>query len=103
MSKIEVGNLYDMNKTLVQQKEIKLNKKILNEKKELIKDFIDNNNLNYMYYMLLSNEKRDYTIFDFHNGGTSKSCAECLIDECLANRGEIRGIDLTKDNDAIEI
>ena len=27
----------------------------------------------------------------------------CLIDECLKNRGEIRGIDITKDKGAIEI
>ena len=33
----------------------------------------------------------------------SKKVASILVDECLINRGEIRGIDITKDKEAIEI
>ena len=102
--KIEFGNLYDINKVLVKQNEIKLSEGILNSKKEIIKNFIDKTDND--YYMLLCNERKDYTVFDFKNKKWSErymSCAKCLVDECLTNRGEIRGIDLTKDKDAIEI
>ena len=80
-------------------------KEILNSKKEIIKNFIMNKTDNF-YFMLLCNERKDYTIFDFDGWKSSEkslNCAKCLVDECLANRGEIRGIDLTKDKTAIEI
>lgn len=104
--KIEFGTLYDINKNIVKQNEVKLGKGILNSKKEIIKNFIIQTNNN--YYMLLCNERKDYTVFDFlldNNKKTKRpiNCAKCLVDECLANRGEIRGIDLTKDKTAIEI
>lgn len=93
------GNLYDINKNLVAQNEIKLSEGILNSKKEIIKNFINKTNNN--YYMLLCNERKDYTVF--HNNNLSMETAKILVDECLINRGEIRGIDLTKNKDAIEI
>lgn len=102
---VEFGNLYDINKNIVKQNEIELSEGVLNSKKEIIKNFIMSK-LDDFYFMLLCNEKKDYTIFDFRDYKTSErslNCAKCLIDECLANRGEIRGIDLTKDRDAIEI
>jgi len=102
---IEFGTLYDINKNIVKQNEIKLNEGVLNSKKEIVKNFIMSKP-NDFYFMLLCNERKDYTIFDFKDYKTpekSLDCAKCLIDECLANRGEIRGIDLTKDRDAIEI
>ena len=102
---IEFGNLYDINKNLVKKNEIKLSEGILNSKKEIIKNFIMNKS-NHFYFMLLCNERKDYTVFDFDGQKSpekSLNCAKCLVDECLINRGEIRGIDLTKDKDAIEI
>jgi hypothetical protein len=102
-----LGTLYDLNKGLVQQNEIKLSEGILNSKKEVIKNFLVKTNNN--YYMLLSNERKDYTIFTMgsNNGYTyedkSKKLVSILVDECLVNRGEIRGIDITKDKGAIEI
>ena len=59
--------------------------------------------------MLLSNENKDYTIFTLGNNTSYsiedkyKKLTSILIDECLQNRGEIRGIDLVNDNSAIEI
>ena len=59
--------------------------------------------------MLLCHERRDYTLFDLgyetHNTYKEKcqKTVNVLIDECLQNRGEIRGIDITKDKQAIEI
>ena len=102
-----LGTLYDLNKGLVQQNEIKLSEGVLNSKKEVIKNFLVKTNNN--YYMLLSNERKDYTIFTMgsNDGYTyedkSKRLVSILVDECLVNRGEIRGIDITKDKGAIEI
>ena len=102
-----LGTLYDLNKGLVQQNEIKLSEGILNSKKEVIKNFLVKTNNN--YYMLFSNESKDYTIFSMgsNDGYTyedkSKKLVSILVDECLVNRGEIRGIDITKDKGAIEI
>ena len=102
-----LGTLYDLNKGLVQQNEVKLSEGVLNSKKEVIKNFLIKTNNN--YYMLLSNERKDYTIFTMgsNDGYTyedkSKRLVSILVDECLVNRGEIRGIDITKDKGAIEI
>ena len=59
-----LGTLYDLNKGLVQQNEVKLSEGVLNSKKEVIKNFLVKTNNN--YYMLLSNERKDYTIFYFY-------------------------------------
>ncbi len=101
-SKISLGTLYDINKQLVKQNEIKLSKGIINSKKQIIVDFMKKKKNN--YYMLLCNERKDYTVFNMLNKEKNISKAiNILIDECLTNRGEIRGIDLTKDKNAIEI
>ena len=96
---ISLGNLYDVNKNLVEQYEVKLSKGTLNSKKEIVKNFI--NKTKNKYYMLLCNERKDYTVF--HNNDLPMETSKILIDECLPNRGEIRGIDVTKDRTAIEI
>lgn len=106
MSEIEAGNLYELNKNLVQQHEVKLSEGVINSKKEILKNFIKKTNN--IYYMLLSNENKDYTIFTFNNIDNNyekklTKMINILVDECLYNRGEIRGIDLTKDKSAIEI
>lgn len=103
-SEIAVGTLYDINKNLVKNKELKLSEAALNSKRLVVRDFIDKHDD--QYFMLLCNELKDYTVFDFRDRKWTErcmDCAKCLIDECLMNRGEIRGIDLTKDKDAIEI
>ena len=92
MSDISLGTLYDVNKNLVLKNEIKLTDGVLNSKKEIITNFM--RKMNNAYYMLLCNERKDYTI---------REIVSILVDECLKNRGEIRGIDLTKGKDAIEI
>lgn len=103
-NEISLGTLYEVNKNLVQNSEKELTEGVLNSKKEIVKNFINKTN-NY-YYMLLCNERKDYTIFHINNICNDKKPMElslCLIDECLKNRGEIRGIDITKDKGAIEI
>ena len=100
-SKVSIGTLYGLNKAAV-IKEISLTGEKLEEKKSLVIDFLKNTKNT--YYMLLCNERKDYTVFRLENQEQSlKKLADCLIDECLLNRGLIKGIDITKLNDAIEI
>ena len=40
---------------------------------------------------------------DKNSDDSIREIVSILVDECLKNRGEIRGIDLTKGKDAIEI
>lgn len=104
MSDISLGTLYDVNKNLVLKNEIELTDGVVNSKKEIITNFM--RQINNAYYMLLCNEKKDYTVFkmnDKDNDDSIREIVSILVDECLKNRGEIRGIDLTKDKDAIEI
>ncbi len=104
MSDIEMGTVYDMNKQLVQSQEKQISKYKLGEKKKEIISFLRDNKS--QYYMLLNNERRDYTIFNFDIEKSEECLAKMvnvLVDECLTNRGEIRGLDLTEAKDAFEI
>lgn len=99
-----LGNLYDMNKIFIKDHEPELTKGNLNSKKQIIIDFIKKCNNN--YYMLLCNERKDYTVFrwkDLNSALAPFEMANILVDECLKNRGSIRGIDLTQAKDAMEI
>lgn len=102
-SRVSVGNLYDLNKDLVEKETKPLTQEELAIKKEMVHDFLrENGKASYM--MLLCHEQRDYTVF---NLTTTDDFAiytpNILIDECLKNRGEIRSIELTANKDAIEI
>lgn len=100
---LNLGTQYDFSKNMVSQIPT-LNEGILNSKKEIIKNFIIKQNN--FYYMLLCNEQKDYTVFHWNNicdDAGAMEIAKILVDECLKNRGEIRGIDLTENKDAIEI
>ena len=104
MSDVTLGTLYDVNKGLVAKNEVQLTEGVINSKKEIIKNFIMKTEN--AHYMLLCKEQSDYTIFRRYNMEDTEKAMEIsniLIDECLKNRGEIRGIDLTNDKDAIEI
>lgn len=99
-----LGNLYDMNKIFIKDHEPELTEGNLNSKKQIIIDFIKKCNNN--YYMLLCNERKDYTVFrwkDLNSALAPFEIANILVDECLKNRGSIRGIDLTQVKDAMEI
>lgn len=95
-----MGTLYDVNKVIVQNSELALTEGILNSKKEIIKNFVVKTKN--QYYMLLSNERKDYTIFLLENDNPME-LAETMIEDVLKYRGEIRGIDITQDKQAIEI
>lgn len=100
---LNLGTQYEFSKNMVSQLPA-LNEGNLNSKKEIVKNFIIKQNN--FYYMLLCNEQKDYTVFHWNNICDDTGAMEItkiLVDECLKNRGEIRGIDLTENKDAVEI
>ena len=100
-SNITLGTAYEINKNLVEKYEKELTTKKLQDKKTEIINFIQETKG--QYYMLLCNDKKDYTIFNILNKNNIEKMTNILVDECLVNRGIIKGIDLTKDKCAIEI
>ena len=100
-SNITLGTAYEINKNLVEKYEKELTLKELQNKKTEIINFIQETKG--QYYMLLCNDKKDYTIFNILNKNNIEKMTNILVDECLINRGIIKGIDLTKDKCAIEI
>ena len=104
MSNLEMGTVYDLNKQLVETAEKVISPYKLNEKKKIIKQFVRENKDN--YFMLLCNERRDYTLFNIISNKEEdklNELANIFVDECLQNRGNIKGIDLTENKDAIEV
>ena len=104
MSNLEMGTVYDLNKQLVETAEKVISPYKLNEKKKIIKQFIRESKDN--YFMLLCNERRDYTLFNIISDKEEdklNELANIFVDECLQNRGNIKGIDLTENKDAIEV
>jgi len=111
-STVVMGTLNDINKTIVEQQIEPLSEEELLQKIKLVEDFIkDTNN---KYYMLLCNERKDYTVFhrnvnrlgqyyDICVGFMGERIQTTLINEILPNRGVIKSIELTDAKDGIEI
>ena len=101
-TEFSLGTLYEMNKDLVEKKEPVLSKEKIEERKKILIDYIKR--IGGKYYMLLCKEKSDYTVFHLNNFSENSysNCANIFINTLL-NRGDIKGIDLTKNEDAIEI
>ena len=109
---IELGNLYDINKGLVEKGVPELSKEEMDNKKNLIVDFVRQGG---SYFMLLCNERKDYTVFHRRINNPNGEYLDCcegyngdfiekvLIDECLPNRGKTKSIELTENKDAVEI
>lgn len=101
MSTIDIGNLYDMNKTAI-SKEKTLDyfeiKYLLNKVKMFFSNKKDK------YFTLLCREKYDFTVFRLREKSNS-TLEQTLKDlqECLENRGKVTSIEITPDNNAIEI
>ena len=96
---ITLGSAYEINKNLVEKYEKELTSEELNQKKEELLTFLDAKNDN--YYMLLCNDRKDYTVFRLVED--KNELINILVDECLLNRGAVKGIDLTEDKYAMEI
>lgn len=99
--KLEVGNLYDLNKQAIAQ--------LPPLKEEVIQDILYNKIYRWFsensdeWFMLLCREKADYTLFHFptlNNHSFSKGVQE--LEECIKNRGIIMSINKAAE-DAWEI
>lgn len=112
-SQVELGTLYEVNKSIIENNIEALTEEEMQNKKQIVREFINETNNN--YYMLLCNENKDYTIFhrnrkskegeflDLSEGYEGEILENVLIDECLVNRGKTKSISLTETKDAIEI
>ena len=99
-----VTDLYAMNKMLVAQLP-----ELSKERKEVLSKAISElaliENGSFKYLMLLSNERKDYTVFalrGLNREEVSNKLAKEVI-ECLDERGTIKDFDIKKDANAIEI
>ena len=97
MANIELGNLYDFNKSAMSQFKpmdmIAFNKATLDIAQEM-REAAEKNNRH--YWMLLCHERRDYTLFNI----IAAELANSIVNELrptLSNRGDI--IDIEKQED----
>lgn len=90
-------NLHDLNKTVIGALP-PLADKGLKQLKAEIKNLVTENG---RYYMLLSNERRDFTIFTFKNTPQPTKFVKEVM-EVLESRGTIKEFE-AKEEDAIEI
>ena len=95
---IEIGNLYDMNKTIMNKVPFMTDTELDNKVIE-VRDWIMTTNSHYL--MLLCNERKDYTVFRITKDGSCEGAAKEMI-ECLRNRGPITAVDLNAETGAYE-
>lgn len=100
---INLGNMYDMNKQIMDQVGSPINPIELYPYQKKIEDWfnwkIDS------YAMLLCHERRDYTVFHLYekqNPNPPALAAQELIG-CLLDRGDVLSIEETEDKQAWEI
>ena len=97
-------DLHAMNKMLMAQLP-ELEEKRKNELSKEIRSLALAEDGAFKYLMLLSNERKDYTVFALRNKNRLE-LADALakeVMECLENRGQIKEFDVKKDANAIEI
>ena len=97
-------DLHAMNKMLMAQLP-ELAEKRKNELSKEIRNLALVEDGDFKYLMLLSNERKDYTVFALRNKNRLE-LADTLakeVMECLENRGQIKEFDVKKDANAIEI
>lgn len=90
---------YEMNKQIIGQMH-ELTKEELQEKKQLIYNFIED--YQNLYYMLLCRDINYYTLFARQNTNP-ELLEDILVDECLPSIGIIKSIESTENGEAIEI
>lgn len=100
---IDTGmSLYELNQNVVSQMPT-LDEYVLDVKETLIKSFIKETKNK--YYMLLNNEWHYYTVFvvGLLNPPKDSGPVQREITTCLFKMGEVKSIELTEDNKAVEI
>lgn len=100
-SEVTLGNLYDMNKQLMDQIPAVTEAEIAEHKDTMTKWFFEK--INQKYFMLLCHEQRDYTLFNLDGLQTCSSLkGKCMtaaddVIDCMNNRGTITAITLQED------
>jgi hypothetical protein len=100
--------LYEMNKSTLKNMETLEGRNIMKTIKKTFIPFLKEKRLTNNYFMLLCNELKDYTLFDFDcnpdNTNEEKNELACKdLKECFLNRGNIYDMGITEDKEAIEI
>ena len=100
MSEVNMGTLYDANKSAMANYP-KMDRATLKDKLKEVEKFFKNNNT---FHMLLCHERRDYTIFLVRDTGDSGCIEEAIsaLKDCMNNRGIILDIE-KQPNGAYEI
>ena len=93
-------SLYEMNKQIISQLPT-YSPEQLEEAKDTIVDYVTDRNHKDEYYMLLCHELRYFTIFVRHSN--PKENIEDAILDCLSHVGEVKSIERSSDEQALEI
>ena len=96
-TELDLGTLYDVNKTAMAQEPVMTTSKI-EKALDNVTDYFCYDTAISKYYMLLCNERRDYTVFYISTKERTK-CVQAARDliECMTNRGELLAVDLQPD------
>ena len=99
---VSAGNLYDVNKQMVEQTDKPLTHPELAVKQEDLEKFFEEKVKKYA--MLLCHEQRDYTVFNLDEKSlTAPYIAASEALGCCTDRGEVYSIEETEDKQAYEI
>ncbi len=93
-------NLYDLNRSLVQQLP-PLTPEELQKTKDTINSYVEENPSN--YYMLLCRELNYYTVFAFDHSNPEFSTLAYAIEACYGGLGVIYSVEYNKEDRIIEI
>lgn len=94
-SEVSLGNLYDMNKQIMAN-EPEIGADVLAQKKEEMMKWV-NEHFKQSYFMLLCNERKDYTVFRMRDSVATIGAVQDMINdviECMTNRGTLLSVDL---------
>ena len=92
--------LYELNRSIIDQQGAMEDIDIINSKFELIKNFANETNNN--FYMMYGKEIGYFTVFARHENWELETL-DLAVAECLFNVGYLYSIELTADKSAIEI
>lgn len=99
---ISTGNLYEVNKQMVEQTDKPLTHPELAVKQEDLENFFEEKVQKYA--MLLCHEQRDYTVFNLDKTSiTAPYTAASEVLGCCTDRGKVYSIEETEDKVAYEI
>lgn len=108
MAEVGMGNLYDLNKMMVEQTSTALKgKKLSNLLHDTAIPYLEEKILvGVNYFMLLNNESKYYTVFHINKGDSIANLANKMNEDlkyCLINVGATYSVERTEDGIALEI